>query len=224
MSCPKARLDPEVVSASRQTTLRRYADRNKVKLRTKAQTRMQRLCSKPATQAQTEGKRAAEKRYRVQNRDMIHAADALRRAKKYIELRAAEAHEELFLRPVMAKMQRKHKGHALPPRPQPTIVLNSSRCKMVLEEWSEPESSDEEDFSPIPDTVFYRRSIPRLRSNTPPDLHCDCLLPAYCDKCTCGCDNNCCLYRHSNKSEECWWMKDLTREEEMLRVRGLRPT
>ncbi|KAJ7701521.1 hypothetical protein B0H17DRAFT_1195301 [Mycena rosella] len=197
MSRPKARLDPEAVSASRQATLRRYADRSKFKLRTTAQTRMQQLRSKPATQAQTEGKRAAEKRYRVQ---------------KYIELHGVEAHEELFLRPVVAKTQRKHEGHALPPRPQPTIIPNSSHRKIVLEEWSEPESSDKEDFSPIPDAVFYRRSIPRLCSNTPLDLHCDCLLLAY----------NCCLYHHSNESEERQWMKDLTWEEEMLRVRGLR--
>ncbi|KAJ7853155.1 hypothetical protein B0H14DRAFT_2580551 [Mycena olivaceomarginata] len=85
---------------------------------------------------------------------------------------------------------------------------------------SESESSDSDseflNDSPIPG-ASYGYGAPRPRSLTPPDLDCDCLLPAYCPKCTCGCDYMCCLRHHENESDHRKWMKVLTLEEEQLR-------
>ncbi|KAJ7678389.1 hypothetical protein B0H17DRAFT_1139451 [Mycena rosella] len=149
MSRRKPPLDPEAVAASRQATLRHYVQRPgsvadaAVHLREvsiPAQLTAASLRLKPKTEAQAEAKRTAEKKYRV---------------KKNIELHRAEIYDEVRQLPILAKTQRRHKGHAPPPRPQPTIAPNSTHREKIPEDWSEDENSEEEDLSPIPDTVFY---------------------------------------------------------------------
>ncbi|KAJ7127211.1 hypothetical protein C8R44DRAFT_733837 [Mycena epipterygia] len=166
MSPKKKMLDAETKAIRRQEALQRYA-RN--------------VHSQPRTQKQQEGQLASATKYCDQNCKSIRAADALRRAEKCIEKDGVEAYDELVQRPHMARTQRKHEGH--PPSPRPC----SLHMLLFYESESEGKDSESDDDGPIPGADFYH--APRPRSPTPPDLDCDCRLPAFCPKCTYGCDN-----------------------------------
>lgn len=119
-----------------------------------------------------------------------------------------EAYDELVQRPHMVRTQRKHEGRPPSPRvrPPPHMML-------FYESDSEGADSQSDDDGPIPGAVFYRAPRP---ASPPLDLDCDCRLPAFCSKCTCGCDNVCCLYHHEGESEHRKLMKKWTIEEQIL--------
>ncbi|KAJ7893021.1 hypothetical protein B0H13DRAFT_1886511 [Mycena leptocephala] len=231
MARPKTIFDPEARCVRRQAALARYASKHKAKLRASAKERMRRIRTCPPTTTQKEGQLRSAAKYRKTNRDSIRAADSLRRAKKCIEGDGAEAYDERVQRPLMAKTQRKYERRPPSPRPRPAIVSNAMRRTLEIHDESESESESEPESErdsdtlndePIPGASFYGYGAPRPRSPTPPNLDCNCVLPAHCPKCTCGCDYMCCLQFHENESDYRRWMKELTREEETLRSQGLR--
>ncbi|KAJ7079411.1 hypothetical protein B0H15DRAFT_804460 [Mycena belliarum] len=199
----KPQLDAETKKARRQASLQRYA----AKLR-----------SKTPTPAQQDGKLAAQKKYRTNHRDAIRNTDALRRASKRKERDSIQTYRKAAA-PNQAKNEKRLAGSQckIPPKP------SAKDHNKYWEEWSpSPSESDSESqsgsesdnggSSAIPSKVFYAN----VRSETPQVLDCDCLLPAYCPNCTCGCDHMCCLYHHEGESEYRKWMKELTWEENSL--------
>ncbi|KAJ7818742.1 hypothetical protein B0H13DRAFT_1922125 [Mycena leptocephala] len=230
MTRPKTIFDPEARRARRQAALARYASKHKGKLRASAKERMRRIRTRPPTTTQKEGQLRSAAKYREINRDSIRAADSLRRAKKSIEANGAEAYDERVQRPLMAKTQHKYERRPPSPRPRPAIVSNAMRRTLEIHHESESGSESESELErgsdtlndePIPGAT-YGYGAARPRSPTPPDFHCNCILPAHCPKCTCGCNYMCCLQFHENESDYRRWMKELTREEEALRSQGLR--
>ncbi|KAJ7066785.1 hypothetical protein B0H15DRAFT_958389 [Mycena belliarum] len=207
---PRKPLDSEAKAARRRLALQKFRDKHNADLRDSARERMQRQRTLPTTETQKASKRAAAKKYREKHKESIHARDSLRRARKRREEEAALTPEE-----------------SLTTTLNPVPPSEAARRHKYWEEWSPPPESEGgsdtdsagKDNSPISGSIFYGRA----KSRTPPDLHCECRLPAFCPKCTCGCDYMCCLYHHDDESEHRKWMKDLTREENMLRAKGLRP-
>ncbi|KAJ7851887.1 hypothetical protein B0H13DRAFT_1904869 [Mycena leptocephala] len=239
MARPKTIFDPEAKRARRQAALARYAAKHKGKLRASAKERMRRIRARPPTTTQKEGQLRSAAKYRETsvkasshvNRDSIRAADSLRRAKKCIETDGTEAYDERVQRPLMAKTQHKYERRPPSPRPRPAVMSNTMRRNLEIHDESKSGSESDSGLEPgsdtldnesIPGATFYGYGAPRPRSPTPPDLNCNCVLPAHCPKCTCGCDYMCCLAFHENESEYRRWMKELTREEEDLRRQGLR--
>ncbi|KAJ7066858.1 hypothetical protein B0H15DRAFT_958293 [Mycena belliarum] len=219
MSPRKKCLSSEAVAASRKATIRRYADKNKVKLQASARARMQRLRSVPPTEEQLKAKQIAQKKYHVKHNSDIRQADSLRRARIAIEKHGAENFDDRANQASMSRTQRKHERRAPLPRPQRPEVPNYARSERIVEPWSDPESSDEEELGLGPIPVYGRATShpPSKPQESPtPDLTCDCCLPAFCPKCTCGCDYTCCLYHHENEDANRRWMKELTREENTL--------
>ncbi|KAJ6451586.1 hypothetical protein C8R45DRAFT_88860 [Mycena sanguinolenta] len=226
----KITLDPETKRARRQEALKRYATKHKTKLRAAAKERMRRIRAQAPSETQKNNKLKSATKYRGKNRESIRAADALRRARKCIETDGVEAYDEHFQRRSMARTQRKYEKRPPSPRPKPSVILGAARYAREIagisesesdSDCSESEESDSEESS-IPGPSIHRIGGPQPRSPTPVDLDCDCLLPAYCPKCTCSCDYMCCLRHHANESDYRKWMKGLTLEEEQLRRQGLR--
>ncbi|KAJ7865213.1 hypothetical protein B0H13DRAFT_1898687 [Mycena leptocephala] len=239
-------LDSEAKRARRKETLARYAAKHTVKLRASAKERMhwhaaiallfiwgtyQLLSIRAHAQTKThkDGQLKSAAKYRKKNRESIRAADSLRRAKKCIETDGAEAYDERIQRPLMAKTQYKYERRQPSPRPKSTIASNAARRTLEIlgqsESVSESDSDSDSEFSndsPVPGASFYGYGAPRPRSPTPIDLNCNCVFPAYCSKCTCGCDYMCCLRHHENESDHRKWMKELTLEEEQLRRQRLK--
>ncbi|KAJ7887144.1 hypothetical protein B0H13DRAFT_1888934 [Mycena leptocephala] len=165
-------LDPAVKAERCRASLRRYAEKNAESLREAARVRMQRLRaaaaeSPPVVQAAIRCKALnAAAKYRDRKQATIHAADGLRRAKKYIEQSGLEAFDEKNSRQYMAKTQRRHEGFP-PPRPRvtprPTERERSSRSP-------EPAARLHGRRSPHPQgrTLFLAPSRQR-RSSSPED-------------------------------------------------------
>ncbi|KAJ7446847.1 hypothetical protein B0H11DRAFT_2248613 [Mycena galericulata] len=128
----RKRLDPATKAEHRRETLRRYAEKNKAALREAARLRMQRL---RATAAQSPRLKASMRqkslqsaaKYRERNREAIRVADAVRRAKKYIETSSLEAFNTKNDRRFLARTQRAHEGRPPPSRPRAKPYARTQR-------------------------------------------------------------------------------------------------
>ncbi|KAJ7087525.1 hypothetical protein B0H15DRAFT_949902 [Mycena belliarum] len=221
MSPRKPPLDSETKAAHRRLALQTFRDKHSMDLRHSAQERMQRLRALKPTEIQKASKHASAKRYREKNKESIRATDSLRRARKRREEEAVLCAERRQ-RPRYTRSQTSpQSAHADLEVAPPSEV---AKHRKYWEEWSPPSESESgsdadshgDSNSPVP-------GYGRTRSQTPPELHCECRLPVHCPKCTCGCDYMCCLYHHEDESNHRKWMKELTLEENMLRAQGLRP-
>ncbi|KAJ6603100.1 hypothetical protein B0H10DRAFT_1957862 [Mycena sp. CBHHK59/15] len=126
-------LDVNLQAHHRQDTLKRYAEKNKEKLREAARLRMQRLRTAVAN-SNDSTKRA--------HRLKAHEAAAKYRDKKYIESLGLEAFDTKTTQKFTAKTQCHHEG--CPPPKRPITLPEKSKRHESLPEDDEDDESDEE--------------------------------------------------------------------------------